>query len=90
MSLQSEETSKIVAHNGTTDYAMTALQARAAAQSWRPVDLATLAGYTHVTHAHQLAALESAETLRPAATPAATTAPTPGTTATATASAMAA
>lgn len=53
-------------------------------------NLATLAGYTHVTHAHQLAALESAETLRPAATPAATTAPTPATTATATASAMAA
>ncbi|MBP9171520.1 MAG: tyrosine-type recombinase/integrase [Kofleriaceae bacterium] len=53
-------------------------------------DLATLAGYTHVTHAHQLAALESAETLRPAATPAATPAPTAATTATATASAMAA
>jgi hypothetical protein len=38
MSLQIEETSKIVAHNGTTDYAMTALQARAAAQSWRPIE----------------------------------------------------
>ena len=45
MSFQNEETSKIVAHNGTTDYAMTALQARAAALSWQRAEACRVLAY---------------------------------------------
>ncbi|MBP8806720.1 MAG: tyrosine-type recombinase/integrase [Kofleriaceae bacterium] len=53
-------------------------------------DLSTLAGYTHVTQSHQLAAMESAEALRASVTPATTAPATPAATATTTAPPLAA
>ncbi len=49
MSLLIEETSKIVAHNGTTDYAMTAASARLAAASWRPIEAERALAYAEGT-----------------------------------------
>jgi hypothetical protein len=45
MSLQIEDTSRIVAHNGSTDYAMTAAHARLAAASWRPPEARRVLAY---------------------------------------------